>query len=481
MTSMIGRVRPEHFAPDSLSGGAVVTLSVAVGTLFAPPVGLAGLFSYLGWKAYDRHITRWRREGFWGDPPAGFIGVDEAQAIAATDGQLPSPPVGLGAAVLLGTAMNDSSGNGDKGNTGEVSVYWLPNDTRATLNPNMGIIGTMGTGKTQFVKSVIWQLSRMTEQNRAPLGQLIFDYKSDYTQDDFKQAVGATSHKLYKLPYNPLSLFGDVPRLPVRAASAFTDTVARAFGLGEKQRLKLQEAIAESYRCAGIHPDKPATWQRPAPTIQDVWEVFLAEEPEKDSLYAALSKLVSFQIFEDQQDNLVSLHELIERDGITIIDLAGDDPSIQNLVVALTLDLFYAQMQRNGKPQVDGDFRQISKMVIADEADNFMSQDFPSLKRILKEGREYGVGTILSTQQITHFRTGEDNYAAYMKSWVVHSVDEISPKDIRAIFNVTDKSAQDDLMESIRNLGKHMSYYVSSGKQVSRVKDKAYWEWGKEN
>ena len=84
MTSMIGRVRPEHFAPDSLSGGAVVTLSVAVGTLFAPPVGLAGLFSYLGWKAYDRHLTRWRREGFWGDPPAGFIGVDEAQAIAAT-------------------------------------------------------------------------------------------------------------------------------------------------------------------------------------------------------------------------------------------------------------------------------------------------------------------------------------------------------------------------------------------------------------
>lgn len=459
---MVGKVCPEHFAPDSWVGGGVVFTCAAVG-MVAPPMGLAGLAGYLLYKVYGRHITRWQREGFWGEPVEGFIAVGEMEAQVDT---MPLLPASLGMAVLLGTDT-----------TTQQPTYWLPNDTSITMNPNMGIIGTMGTGKTQFVKSVIWQLSRLAAQNRSPLGMLVFDYKSDYTQEEFKQSVGATSHKLYKLPYNPLALFGDVPRLPVRAASAFTDTVGRAFGLGEKQRLKLQEAIASAYQAAGISPDHPETWGCPAPTIKDVWEAYLSEEPEKDSLYAALSKLESFQIFEDKQENLVSLHGLIERDGITIIDLAGDDPSIQNLVVGLTLDLFYAQMQRKGKPTVDGDFRQITKMVVADEADNFMSQDFPALKRVLKEGREYGVGTILSTQQMTHFRTGEDNYAAYMKSWVVHSVDEISPKDIRAIFNVADKPAQDGLMGSVRNLGKHMSYFVSSSKQVVQVKDKAYWEW----
>lgn len=146
-------------------------------------------------------------------------------------------------------------------------------------------------------------------------------------------------------------------------------------------------------------------------------------------------------------------------------------------MIGLTLDQFYAQMQKKGKPTVDGDFRQVTKMLVVDEADNFMGQDYPSLRNILKEGREYGVGTILSTQQITHFRTGEDNYARYMKSWVVHAVDEISPKDIRAIFNVVDKAAQDTLMESVCNLGKHESYFVSSSKHVHRIRDRAYWEW----
>lgn len=460
---MIGRILPEHFAPDTLAGGAVVTASAAAGVFLVAPVGLAGVGSYLLWKVYERHITRWRRDGFWGDQPADFVSVDAAEA----DETLALPaPTKLGMAVLLGTANADRE-----------PAFWCPNDTAQTMNPNLGIIGIMGTGKTQGLKNIIHQLRLLAEANRAALGQLIFDYKSDYTTDEFKHAVGATSHKLHKLPYNPLSLFGDVPRLPVRAASAFTDTVGRAFNLGERQRLKLQEIIAAAYEAAGIYADKPQTWTRPAPTIRDVWEIFIAEDQEKDLLYAVLYKLISFEIFEENQENLVSLHELIEQDGITIIDLAGDDPSIQNLVIGLTLDVFYAQMQRRGKPAVDGDFRQITKMVIVDEADNFMSQDFPSLKRILKEGREYGVGTILSTQQITHFRTGADNYASYMKAWIVHAVDEISPKDIRAIFNVGDKTAQDDLMEIIRNLGKHMSYYVSSSKQVIPMRDKAFWEW----
>lgn len=64
-------------------------------------------------------------------------------------------------------------------------------------------------------------------------------------------------------------------------------------------------------------------------------------------------------------------------------------------------------MQKRGKPVVRGDYRQLTKMILVDEADNFMRQDFSSLRKILKEGREYGVGAILSTQEITHFKTGE--------------------------------------------------------------------------
>jgi DNA phosphorothioation-dependent restriction protein DptH len=364
----------------------------------------------------------------------------------------------------------------------EQALYWEPTNTARFMNTNTGIIGTMGTGKTQFTKAMITQLYRNQHNNvnSAPIGMLIFDYKSDYVDDAFIGATYAKKYKLFKLPYNPLSLFGDTPMLPIHTAAGFSETMAKAYGLGPKQQLKLENLILEAYSSAGITPEDSSTWHKPAPTIEDVWALFVAQEKvEEDSLYAALSKLARFKIFESIPENMTSLYELTT--GITVIELAGYPSEIQNLVVALTLDLFYSQMQKRGKPEVQGDFRQITKMILVDEADNFMSQNFSSLRKILKEGREYGVGVVLSTQDITHFKTGENNYASYILTWVIHRVAEIRNADIKAIFNVDDKSEQENLMETIRKLEKHYSLYIDGKKTLTKMRDKAFWELKNDN
>lgn len=356
-------------------------------------------------------------------------------------------------------------------------LNWEPTNTAKFMNTNTGIIGTMGTGKTQFTKSVITQLYRNQADNvnSAPIGMLIFDYKSDYVDDKFLDATNAKKYKLFKLPYNPLSLYGDTPMLPIHTAAGFSETMSRAYGLGKKQQLRLENLILESYAAAGIHSEDPTTWNRPAPTIDDVWALFIEQEKvEEDSLYAALSKLARFKIFESQPEKMTSLYELV--DGITVVELAGYPSEIQNLVVALTLDLFYSQMQKKGKPKVVGDFRQITKMILVDEADNFMSQNFPSLRKILKEGREYGVGVILSTQDITHFQTGENDYSSYVLTWVIHRVAKIRPQDLKAMFSVNDKNEQERLMETINKLNKHYSLYIDGAKQIQKMRDKAFWE-----
>ncbi|WP_413674413.1 DNA phosphorothioation-dependent restriction protein DptH [Massilia cellulosiltytica] len=357
------------------------------------------------------------------------------------------------------------------------ALYWEPTNTARFMNSNSGIIGTMGTGKTQFTKSVVTQLVRNHDQNvnGAPIGMLIFDYKSDYVDDGFIEATGARKYQLSKLPYNPLSLFGDTPMLPLHTAAGFAETMARAYGLGAKQQLKLENLIIESYASAGIHPEDRSSWSKPAPTIEDVWQLFLAQDKvDEDSLYAALSKLARFKIFEPDATRTGSLYDLIS--GVTVVELAGYPSEIQNLVVALTLDLFYAQMQKRGKPQVVGDFRQITKMILVDEADNFMSQNFPALRRILKEGREYGVGVILSTQDITHFKTAENDYSSYILSWVVHRVSQIKNADVKAIFNKDDRADQENLMEVIRKLDKHYSLYIDGEKRIQKMRDSTFWE-----
>ncbi|MBB1338849.1 DNA phosphorothioation-dependent restriction protein DptH [Pseudoalteromonas sp. SR44-2] len=355
-------------------------------------------------------------------------------------------------------------------------VYWEPTNTAKFMNTNSGIIGTMGTGKTQCTKSVVTQLYRNQHNNvdGKPIGILIFDYKSDYVDDKFIKVTNGKKFNLHKLPYNPLSLFGDTPMLPVHTARGFSETMGKAFNLGTKQQLKLRKLIGDAYDLAGIHKANKSTWSKAAPTMADLWSLFLDSDPAEDSLYAALESICELEIFEDDTSKCMSLYDLV--DGITVVELAGYPGEIQNLVVALTLDLFYSQMQKQGKPEVQGDFRQVTKLVLVDEADNFMSQNFPSLRKILKEGREYGVGVILSTQDITHFKTSENDYSAYILSWIVHRVAQIKTQDIKGIFNKDDKSEQELLMKNIRELEKHTSLYIDGEKQIKRIKDKAFWE-----
>lgn len=357
-------------------------------------------------------------------------------------------------------------------------LYWEPTNTAKFMNTNTGIIGTMGTGKTQFTKSLITQLmqNQSDNVNSAPIGMLIFDYKSDYVDEAFIQASNAQKYKLFKLPYNPLSLFGDSPMLPIHTATGFAETMRKAFNLGIKQQLKLENLILACYEDCGIDAEDPSTWSIPVPTIDDVWNKFLAQEKvDEDSLYAALSKLAKLKIFETDSTKMKSLYDLMT--GVVVIELGdGYASELKNLVVALTLDLFYVQMQKQGKPVVNGQFRQITKMICVDEAQNILSQDFTSLLKILKEGREYGVGLILSTQNISHFKTSGHNYADYMMTWVIHRVAQISNGDIKAIFNVDDKSEQEHLMETIRKLDKHYSLYIDGHKKLVKMKDKAFWE-----
>ncbi|MBQ3264360.1 MAG: DUF87 domain-containing protein [Ruminococcus sp.] len=308
-------------------------------------------------------------------------------------------------------------------------LLWLPNDTNKVFHTNTGIIGTMGTGKTQFTKSIITQLYRDQAHNfdGSPLGILIFDYKGDYNEskEDFIVATNAKVLKPYHLPFNPLALTKAKvfkPLLPIHTANAFKDTLSKVYGLGAKQQNTLFSCITQAYTAKGIKAGDPSTWGNIPPTFDMVYNIYLNDEEIKktDSLAAAMEKLHQFEVFEGDPTKTLSLFDLLK--GVVVVDLSGYDSDIQNLIVAITLDLFYSQMQASGSSKMDHQYRQLTKLILVDEADNFMSEEFPALKKILKEGREFGVGTILSTQFLKHFGTSDDDYAKYILTWVVHNV-----------------------------------------------------------
>jgi len=383
-----------------------------------------------------------------------------------------SSNTGEGIEILFGSNLKDNK-----------EVIWEPNNTDEVMHTNTGIIGTMGTGKTQFTKSLISQLYWNSHKNLGDekLGILIFDYKGDYIKDDFVNATDAKIFHPHKLPYNPLALDAtekSKPMLPLHTANDLKETIANAFGLGTVQKQKLRDIIVDAYEAKGIQKSKRETWTLEPPTMGDVCDLFMLDENvAQDSLYAAISNLQDFEIFEPVSSKTQSLYNLIE--GVTVINLSGYDESIQNLIVAITLDAFYTQMQTHGHSSIKGNKRQIKKMILVDEADNFLGKDFNSIKKILKEGREFGVGTILSTQFLNHFSTGENDYSNYILTWVIHRVNEIKTREIESLFSINSKDQRDNLMKTIKGLEKHHSIVNLAGSEPLLIKDKAFWELNK--
>lgn len=363
-------------------------------------------------------------------------------------------------------------------------LLWNPNDTNQVFHTNTGIIGTMGTGKTQFTKSVITQLYRDQAHNfdGSPLGILIFDYKGDYNEskEDFIEATNAKVFKPYHLPFNPLALTKSrvfKPLLPIHTANAFKDTLAKVYGLGAKQQNTLFSCITEAYTAKGIKANDPSTWENIAPTFDMVYSIYANDDEIKknDSLAAAMDKLHQFQVFEGDPSQTQSLFDALN--GVVVIDLSGYDADIQSLIVAITLDLFYAQMQAAGSSKMDQQYRQLTKLILVDEADNFMSEGFSSLKKILKEGREFGVGTILSTQFLKHFGSTDDDYAKYILTWVVHNVADLKISDVEFVFKTEAKSSESqNLFNDIKGLQKHHSIVKIGTSKPRYIEDKAFWE-----
>ena len=321
-------------------------------------------------------------------------------------------------------------------------VFLFPNNTDCVLNNNIGIIGTMGTGKTQFTKSLITQfhINQKDNYDGLPLGILIFDYKGDYNRSktDFVSVTEATVIKPYKIKYNPLT---------------------------------------EAYRQQGISPENEATWNRPAPTFEQVYRIYEAGSfgNVKDSLSAVMSKLHNFMIFEPDPLKTVSLAGLLK--GTVVIDLSGYDEDIQSLIVAITLDQFYSQMHAGGSSKTDGKLRQLKTFIFVDEADNFMKMGIPSLKKILKEGREFGAGVILSTQSLKHFCSANDDYSKYMITWVIHNVSDLNRRDVEFVLKSQQRSEEaEELFMSVKSLKKHESIVKISNDKPVKMQDKPFWQ-----
>ena len=355
-------------------------------------------------------------------------------------------------------------------------IIFEPNNTRMVSHPNMGIIGTMGTGKTQFARSIITQLSRLSSFNIGcnPIGILIFDYKGDYKDSEFLQMCNGEAYKS-NFPFNPLKLIVtpdlEGVNLPAVTADRISDSFAKAYGLGLKQQGNIKQIIIETYSDFGITRD-PSTWNRPVPTMENIIEKYFTTFDANDKAYLLFDKLRDYTIFTSNNDSCVSIFEWLN--CVRVIDLTLYPDDTKKVIVSLILDLFYAEMKQLGSSMQENGYRQLRSFIMVDEAHQFLKKDFNALRSIISEGREFGVGMILSTQNLNDFRSTNENYSQFILSWVIHHVNSISKTEIMNIFGATDPNIE-RYMDRINNAGLFESV-CKIGNSINAMRDLPYFE-----
>ncbi len=324
-------------------------------------------------------------------------------------------------------------------------------DTR--LNQlNLGVVGDLGTGKTQLLKSLIYQIAKSAEQNRGIRPRfLIFDYKRDYSSPDFVAATGA---RVVRPTHLPLNLF-DTSAMGESAAPwldrfrFFADVLDKVYsGIGPVQRDKLKGAVRSAYESASA--------QGRAPTLYDIhaeYRELLAGK--SDTPMAIIDDLVDMEVFARDPKDTLPFDKFLDGVVVVSLDALGQDDRSKNMLVAVMLNMFYENMLKTPKRPflgTDPQLRVVDSYLLVDEADNIMRYEFDVLRKLLLQGREFGVGVILASQYLRHFKVGATDYREPLLTWCIHKVPNVSASELAALGLTAELG---ELAERIKSLPNH--------------------------
>ncbi|KQZ88758.1 hypothetical protein ASD62_04995 [Phycicoccus sp. Root563] len=147
-----------------------------------------------------------------------------------------------------------------------------------------------------------------------------------------------------------------------------------------------------------------------------------------------LNTFVLAEVFSDEPDDLLPFGQLLnDRVLVVALNELGADQEAKNALVALFLNMYYEYMlelpkwpYRGANPQL----RRLNSFLLVDEATNIMRYQFPVLMDLMLQGREFGVGVILSSQYLSHFKEGDTNYGQPLLTWFIHKVPSVALKDL---------------------------------------------------
>ena len=300
----------------------------------------------------------------------------------------------------------------------EVVFYPKGKGSKPLPNYNIMVTGSSGKGKTQFIKSFIFQ------QGKNETSFIIIDFKNDYSDNDFCEQCNLKkiSVKLQGIPYNPL-----IPRLIVDEDSGeryydisehingMCSVLGSTFVLGVQQEANLKKAVREVFRLAGIESKGTLKYRDGItfPTFNEVGDFINAGDKKLVDLYNRLDPLFDLNLFPDEYKN-VGFENIINASFvIKVSDIQAD--KVKNAIakmVVVSAHGYYLSSEHKSN---------VSKYFVFDEAHRILDTEF--VEKFIRECRAFGVGVLLSSQQPDDF---PDDVLGQLATKIIHGNEGIA-------------------------------------------------------
>jgi hypothetical protein len=264
-------------------------------------------------------------------------------------------------------------------------TWWNPEQLP---NAHIVCIGASGSGKTQTLKAISYELSRTYTDARV----MVIDFHGD------QQIVDETCYQLHQAsPHgiNPLLVNldpeGGGPNLQ---AISVVNVCKRALMFGPNQEGALLTIIKQCYQRRGIVQEDLATWSNEPPTFADVEQVIEEEiaagNREAVKLKLKLAATAQYGIFSRPQpsfdEHLVRLD--VSRLPPELGAIAGESLARQLMVQHRLLGEISGKRPRT--------------FLAIDEAKEMPATPGSACDRIIADGRKYGLALILASQSERH-------------------------------------------------------------------------------
>lgn len=396
----------------------------------------------------------------WIDTPSMKIEGQKPKA-SSESGTLPS------AHLPLPSSTSDSLKIHIGDSTDETPIYWEPDgvDGKPRLvSGNILITGGAGSGKTEALKSILFEL------NKQGYICLALGFHPDLKIEGFKSLNITAKSDIGVNPLDFDSLDEDGGGLPTQIYNVVERLKESYPTIGDIQEASLIEILEEAYAKRGITAEKE-TWEKLCPNFEDVKNILderISETGDKELLRLKnkLSKIFKFNIF--SKPNTIGVKDLFNES--TVIDLSKLPDDFRFLVADTILRKIYRNLVLRDPIGFDTKGKERFRIFIAiDEAKIIVPTKKDNPKAIINifgtEARKFGVGFIVSSQLTAHF--GDDVLGNMATKMALKQLKYIIARD-----NAKELSIDPDVLMDIKNPGE--GFIRFSNEETKKVFIKSY-------